>query len=168
MHCPGCGNESALDQKFCRKCGFDLAPVTKLMVGDIDANELELDKTPRDKLILQRMVRWMMWGMLALLIGIVFAVVGKQFALDHVVKLVGLFFMLGGLSLTTYGVLDALRRGAGQSANAKVRPADNSAELDKAPTTKQLESRLPVPVPSVTERTTELIGGEDAGANSRR
>ena len=33
MHCPSCGNESSIDQKFCRKCGFNLEPVGKLLAG---------------------------------------------------------------------------------------------------------------------------------------
>ena len=34
----------------------------------------------------------------------------------------------------------------------------NSEESVKADTTRELEGRLPVPLPSVTERTTQLIG----------
>jgi hypothetical protein len=162
MHCPGCGNESDLDQKFCRKCGFNLAPVSKLMVSDVDTNKPELDKIERDKLLNQSMVRWMMWGMLAILIGAVFTIVGKQFALDRIVTLIGSFFILSGVSIATYGVLNAIRVGASGSANTKLRAAHKSLDLDKAPTTKQLEGRVPVSVPSVTERTTQLIPGEDA------
>ena len=161
MHCPNCGDQSALDRKFCRQCGFNLAPVSKLILSNNEPGEPELSKFERDKLIMQRMVRWMMWGMLVLLIGIVFAVVGKQFALGPLPGLIGAIFILGGLSITTYGVLDALRGGAIDTANKKVRAAGNSLETDKAPTTKQLEGRVPMSMPSVTERTTQLIA-EDA------
>jgi hypothetical protein len=162
MHCPSCGNESDLDQKFCRKCGFNLAPVSKLMVNDVDTNKPELDKIERDKLLNQSMVRWMMWGMLAILIGAVFTIVGKQFAMDRIVTLIGSFFILSGVSIATYGVLNAIRVGASGSANTKLRAARKSLDLDKDQTTKQLEGRVPVSVPSVTERTTQLIPAEDA------
>ena len=160
MHCPNCGIESDLEQKFCRKCGFNLAPVSKLIVSERDTNPTELTKLDRDKLIMQRMVRWMMWGLLALLIGIILSVAGKQFALTPLVNFIAVIFILGGVSVTTYGVLDALRGGAVTTAEAKRRAAANSEEPEKAPTTKQLEGRIPVPVPSVTERTTQLIHEE--------
>ncbi len=44
MHCPNCGNQSELDQKFCRKCGFNLEPVSKLIVNSPDADQLKLQK----------------------------------------------------------------------------------------------------------------------------
>src|SRR5215471_1391896 len=165
MHCPGCGNESSLDQKFCRQCGFNLEPVSKLMLSDAGTHKPEAGKTEGDKLIMQRMVSWMMWGMLALLIGIVIAVVGKQFVLDRLVSLIGTLFMLGGVSLATYGVLDAIRCGGAKSVNAKLAAADKSLDSDNATTTKQLEGRIPIPLASVTERTTQLIGAEDATQN---
>src|SRR6185503_502668 len=94
MHCPSCGNESSLDQKFCRKCGFNLEPVSKLIVNNPAAGQLKLEKAEREKLALRRMVSWMMWGML--------------------IMLVGTFITLGGVSVTMYGLLDTMRGGKGR------------------------------------------------------
>lgn len=163
MHCPNCGNQSELDQKFCRKCGFNLEPVSKLIVNSPAADELKLEKAERDRIALRRMVSWMMWGMLILLIGVVVIVINKQFTLDPLVKLIGTFLTLGGVSVAMYGLLDTMRGG---KARPKSLASDvgsdrlNAAESVKADTTRELEGRLPVPLPSVTERTTQLIGDQ--------
>ena len=148
MHCPNCGNQSELDQKFCRKCGFNLEPVSKLIVNNPAAGQLKLEKAEREKLALRRMVSWMMWGMLILLIGVVVIVINKTFSLDPLIKLVGTFITLGGVSVTMYGLLDTMRGGKGRPKSVK------------ADTTRELGGRLPVPLPSVTERTTQLIGNQ--------
>src|SRR5690242_15929882 len=110
MHCPKCGNESDLDQKFCRKCGFNLAPVTELFRPGAD-DEPKLTKLERDKLIMGRMVNWMIWGLLVLVLGVVVTIVNKQFQLDQFVGLLGSLIILCGVSITMYGVLDTMRGG---------------------------------------------------------
>jgi hypothetical protein len=161
MHCPNCGNQSELEQKFCRKCGFNLEPVSKLIVNNPDADQLKLEKAEREKLALRRMVSWMMWGMLILLIGVVLIVINKQFQLDPLVKLLGTFLTLGGVSVTMYGLLDAMRGGKGRPKSGAIDVGSHNIDTEegfKADTTRELEARLPVPLPSVTERTTQLIG----------
>jgi len=163
MHCPNCGNQSKLEQKFCRQCGFNLEPVSKLIVNNPDAPQLKLEKAERDKLALRRMVSWMMWGMLILLIGAALINISKQLQLDPLVKLIGTFLTMGGVSVTMYGLLDTIRGGKGRTkprAIDSVSPTVDSEESVKADTTRELEGRLPVPLPSVTERTTQLIGNQ--------
>lgn len=163
MHCPNCGNQSELDQKFCRKCGFNLEPVSKLIVNNPAAGQLKLEKAEREKLALRRMVSWMMWGMLILLIGVVVIVINKTFNLDPLIKLVGTFITLGGVSVTMYGLLDTMRGGTGRPKSGAIDMGShtiNSEETVKADTTRELGGRLPVPLPSVTERTTQLIGNQ--------
>jgi hypothetical protein len=163
MHCPNCGNQSSLDQKFCRKCGFNLEPVSKLIVNNPDADQLKLEKAEREKLALRRMVSWMMWGMLILLIGVVVIVINKQLQLDPLVKLIGTFLTLGGVSVTMYGLLDTMRGGKGRPKSGAIDIGSHTTDSEKsvkADTTRELEARLPVPLPSVTERTTQLIGNQ--------
>ena len=155
MHCPNCGIESDLDQKFCRKCGFNLAPISKLILGAND-DEPTLDKLERDKLLMRRMVRWMMRGMLVMLIGIILIVVNKQLKLDPTVGLLGTLITLGGVSVLMYALLDTLRGGGLNQRKPKATSAQ--PEVEQALTTKELEGRLPIPLGSVTERTTQLIG----------
>jgi hypothetical protein len=157
MHCPNCGNESDLDQKFCRKCGFNLAPISKLILGAND-DEPKLDKLERDKLLMRRMVSWMMRGMLIMLIGIILIVVNKQLKLDQMVGLLGTLITLGGVSVLMYGLLDTMRGGGLKKQKPKAMEASSPSEVEEASTTKELEGRLPIPLGSVTERTTQLIG----------
>jgi hypothetical protein len=163
MHCPSCADESELDQKFCRKCGFNLEPVSKLIVNNPDADQRKLEKAEREKAALRRMVSWMMWGMLILLIGVVVIVINKTFNLDPLVKLIGTFITLGGVSVTMYGLLDTMRGGKGRPKPEAIEVGSPTADTKnsvKAGTTRELEGRLPVPLPSVTERTTQLIGDQ--------
>jgi len=157
MHCPNCGIESDLDQKFCRKCGFNLAPISKLILGAND-DETKLDKVERDKLLMRRMVSWMMRGMLIMLIGIILIVVNKQLKLDQMVGLLGTLITLGGVSVLMYGLLDTMRGGGLKKLKPKATAASAQPEVEQASTTKELEGRLPIPLGSVTERTTQLIG----------
>jgi hypothetical protein len=63
MHCPNCGIESDLEQKFCRSADFSLEPVSKLILaGSTAADEPKTAKLERDKILMRRMVSWMMWG----------------------------------------------------------------------------------------------------------
>jgi len=166
MHCPSCGNESSLDQNFCRKCGFNLEPVSRLLSVNLDAEELKLERAQREKQALRRMVNWMMRGMLILLIGVVLLVTTRQFQLPQIVHLLSTFIALAGVSVVMYGLLDTMRGGRGRPKskaieNAEPNPAANNVKAD---TTRELEERLPVPLPSVTERTTQLIG--DSGTRA--
>ncbi len=165
MHCPNCANESDLDQKFCRKCGFNLAPVSKLMQTDSGSDQKsELPKLERDKLLMRHMVRWMMWGMLIMLIGIVAIVVNKQLKLDQLLGLIGSLITLGGVSVMMYGLLDTMRGGSFKKETPKTIAA-TADEVERASTTRELDERLPIPLGSVTERTTQLINVDSEHRN---
>jgi len=162
MHCPSCGNESSLDQKFCRKCGFNLEPITKLVVQRPPSEESQLDKHEQEKAITRRMFRIMGWGLLIVLVGVVLVVLTRGFAPDGLENLLGplgLIFLLGGTAVAGYSIFDAIREST-KPALAKAR-VTKDGEISQAETTKELlEERIPVPVPSVTERTTRLIASE--------
>ncbi len=161
MHCPGCGHESSLDQKFCRKCGFNLEPVGKLFKNESGPDERKRERAEREKQAVRRMVSWMMWGMLVMLIGVILTVVNKQLKLDQPVGLIATFIILAGVSATMYGLLDAMRGGKQPRKSKKLEGSRDDlppvTEI-KADTTRELAGGMPIPVPSVTERTTNLIG----------
>ena len=166
MHCPNCGNESDLDQKFCRQCGFNLAPVSKLILaGRGEEDDAKLDKVERDKLLMRHMVRSMMWGLLFMLIGIVLAVANNQLHLHPLINLISTVVILGGVAVVTYGVLDTLRGGALTKQTPKAIDATPERKIEPASPTNELEERLPIPIASVTERTTQLIGADSDKPN---
>ena len=165
MHCPNCGNESSLKQNFCRKCGFDLVAVSELIRGKQPTEPTEvarkLDRAEHEAMVVRHMFRWIGWGIMVLGIGVLMLVVNKSFDLGKLFGLASSLFLLGGVGMALYGIISAI--GKGVSPSLKVTDAEQR-ELD-APTTQQLEGgAIPVPIPSVTERTTELIGKK---SNSR-
>lgn len=161
MHCPGCGNESSLDQKFCRKCGFNLEPISKLVVQRSPSEDIQPNKHEQEKALVRRMFRIMGWGLLIVLIGVVLLVMARAPApglLENVLGVLSLILLLGGTAVAGYSIFDAVRQ---STKPALPRPRVSKAEISQAETTNELlEERMPVPVPSVTERTTQLIAPE--------
>ena len=148
MHCPNCGNESDLEQKFCRQCGFNLAPVSRLILaGKGDKDDSKLDKTERDKPIIRNADH-----------ADRHCIRSRQLKVDQLVGLVDTLLILGGLSVTGDGVLDALRGGL-KTRKPKTMPAASQNETEPPTTIKELDGRTPIPLASVTERTTQLIKG---------
>lgn len=154
MHCPSCGNESSLDQKFCRQCGFDLAPISKLLIQHADSDEL--DKSARENLIGRPRFHWLAPGMVVMGIGLLMLLANTALGLGHAFGVFTILFLLGGISMAAYGVIAALGKGVSLT-QTKTAPATES-QLNKGQTTRELRGPVPVPVPSVTERTTQLIG----------
>ena len=155
MHCPNCGNESSLDQKFCRKCGFALAPIGELMRdGEQSAEVAKLNKAEREALMVRQMFRWISWGIIVLGLGVLMLVVDKSFDVGKAFKFVCTLVMLAGIGIATYGVISTMMRGGAATLKATEAKKD---EL-RSPTTRELEGPAPISIPSVTERTTELIG----------
>jgi hypothetical protein len=156
MHCPSCGHESALDQKFCRKCGFNLEQVGKLVAGDSASAPVESDQGEAERKLVRCMFRWLSLGCVVLLIGVVLLyVVSRTVPPAPLLQFLASFFILGGIAIGGYGLFSSIIKGTYLSGKA----AKNKPQIDQHRTTKELpEGRIPVPVPSVTERTTQLIG----------
>ena len=156
MHCPSCGNESSLDQKFCRRCGFDLEPVGKLVVQGADPDSLKVEKAERENLIGRPMFHWLACGLVIMGVGLLMLVANTAIGLGHAFGVFTILFLLAGIGMAAYGVIAALGKGASLP-RIKTVPATDS-QLNKGQTTRELTDPIPVPVPSVTERTTQLIG----------
>jgi hypothetical protein len=113
----------------------------------------QLDKAALEQAMVRKMFTWLMWGMIILGIGVAMLVVNKNFDIGRWFNLLSSLFILGGTGVASAGVLNAIRRGV---TIAGVRPP-NQKSLPTSP--------LPVELPSVTERTTQLIGVDDAPTN---
>ena len=162
MHCPNCGKPATTDQQFCRACGMSLETVGKLVAkhtGTPAIAQAKLDRADAEKAIVRSMFNWMIWGMLLVLIGVIMIVVNKNFPIGNWFRLLSSLLVLGGMGLATGGVLNAVRRGTLPSR----REPD---QLDGPPDTNELPTnQIPAELPSVTERTTQLIAVEDAPTN---
>lgn len=157
MHCPSCGNESSLDQKFCRKCGFDLAAVSKLLTGPTADETAALERKRREQVLVGKMFRGIIAGLIIVGIGVLMLIAGGTFALGKTFGLLSTAMMLAGIAVTCSSLFSAMMRGTATSELKETAHA-GTPEFEKAPTTRQLEGdRIPVPPASVTERSTQLI-----------
>ena len=160
MHCPACGNESSLEQKFCRKCGFDLSPVSKLIAGSSGSETAGIDRRRREQVLVRRMFRWISAGMIVMLFGVLMLLIGRTFDIGKIFGLASTIVILTGVAIACGGLFSTMMRGAAVPA-LKESPDIRLDDLEQAPTTRRLEGdRMPVPLPSVTERTTQLIDKE--------
>ena len=160
MYCPKCGSETSIEQKFCRNCGLGLAKIaselTEQLPFDVD------EKALSDKERLER------FGVAALSVfGFGLFVLFSYFIVYKMMITQGKF--LGGLAfigliiMIGSGVLAALLFAKAQEAeeSAVKRKLKGAAKKMSATRTKELltEGNFE-PVPSVTDRTTDLLYAE--------
>lgn len=162
MHCRSCGTDTTLDQRFCRSCGMGLETVSKLVAEHSSPEMLKFEKSLSKKANQQRMYNSLKWGMISLILGMAELTVVKTFALDKTFNLFGTLLLFLAMGLMTFAVLSPMRDGSPSS--RKFPRSAGTGELPETDITKQLPSaRIPVPVASITERTTQLIAADDAG-----
>ena len=140
---------------------MSLETVGKLVAkhtGSPAAVQAKLDKAEAERAVVRSMFNWMIWGMLIVGIGVVMIVINKSFPIGNWFRLLSSLMVLGGMGIATGGVLNAIRRGT--------LPRSHPAELSNPPDTNELPTHpIPAELPSVTERTTQLIAVEEAPAN---
>lgn len=157
MYCPNCGKQTAPDQKFCRACGLGLDKIAQSLGEQLPAR---IDET-----LLARKERFEKLGVAALsvfglgVISIVLYLAGKELLakgdLREVLFALGLFVMLACGLVSVF--LFAKAKDLGEKASQRQLPS----ATERPSSTKEL---LPEghfePVPTVTERTTELLFAE--------
>src|SRR5262249_20523089 len=90
-----------------------------------------------------------------LLIGVVMLVVNKNFDIGRWFSLLSSLTMLSGIALGGVGLFDAMMKGASLSG------AKSAKQITKGTDTQSLPANpIPHELPSVTERTTQLMGVE--------
>jgi hypothetical protein len=158
MYCPNCGTIISSDQSFCRACGLGLEKIAQSLVEQ-RPNEFE-------ESLQQRKERIERWGVAALS---VFGLGVLSIPLYKIVMMMLEGRVLAGLGFLALmvvlgcGLLAAiLFAKANEVGEAKLKGrVGSSATLSKTNTTaKLLPSDQLDPVPSVTDRTTELLFAE--------
>ena len=166
MHCPGCGTEAPVTQKFCRTCGFSLEKVPHLVAEQLSEPEEILDIIAAEKLQRrqQEIDRWLsITGIgfvalvgLSMLVGLIYLMFARNLPL--VPGIVLLTLILGGFvaaSLAMYS--ERLKKTLSGSSSLKSRPLPER-EITSTPALEAFEG----PLLSVTERTTNLLDRDDA------
>ena len=163
MHCPNCGTAATNEQQFCRACGMSLETVGKLVAQHSDTaaeTPNKLANAERERALVQKMFSRLMWGTIILLIGVVMLVVNRNFDIGRWFSLLSSLTMLSGIALGGAGLFDAMIKGA--SLSGRKSPQQITAGTD---TQRLAANPIPHELPSVTERTTQLIGVEDSKTN---
>lgn len=160
MYCPNCGKTNSAEQKFCRSCGLSLDKVLQSLVEQLPPGQLDRNLQER-----QRKVE--LWLTIAggsaatiFVAGTFWAVVYKIIIIKgEVVE--GLGFLGFIILIVLCGLLalyrdSLLKSGKRQLSDPPPHPADTGKLLS--------EPRVE-PIPSITERTTELLM-KDKGTTS--
>lgn len=158
MYCPNCGKQTATDQKFCRHCGLGLDKIAQSLGEQLPARV--------DETLLARKERMEKLGVAALsvfglgVLSIVLYFAGQQIIAEG--NLLGALGLIGLVIMFACGlvsvVLFARAKELGEQAGKRQLQPDATA---KSESTRELlpEGRME-PVPSVTDRTTELLFAE--------
>ena len=145
MHCPNCGSEAPMEQKFCRSCGFGLGKVAMLIAEQAPDENLDSASGPKEETskLLRRV--WLVFFMTMFLIfGCYLAVNDRSEGFESFVFIA---LLLGMLAFGSYVEFGRKRPGEQKSP----RPASST----NAPTTKKLEPQPDLEMSaSVTEGTT--------------
>jgi|KBSMisStaDraftv2_1062788.scaffolds.fasta_scaffold152228_1 hypothetical protein len=151
MYCPRCGKDGSLEQKFCRACGFQLDQVVELLepqsVQVVDQNLAQFKLRRIGSIVVMSTISLALFGVCG---AIIWAMVVGGIPVSF--GLIGLLLLLG----ITFGFIFL---GLAQL-KAETSTASQTA-LDSNETSTRLlnQQALNIP-PSVTERTTNLLSGE--------
>lgn len=168
MYCPNCGNKTSAEQKFCRSCGLGLEKIAQSLVEQLP---MELDKSLREqKNRIERLgvaaLSVFGVGVLSLILyGLVYRVILVE---GRVLEGLGL---LAFIAIVACGLLSVyLFAKAEEVGGAKAkRPAEQPEGLaEKGATARLLPEGHLEPIPSVAERTTELLLAEKKGTAKER
>jgi len=151
MYCPRCGKDGSLEQKFCRACGFQLDQVVELLepqsVQVVDQNLAQFKLRRIGSIVVMSTISLALFGVCGAIIwAMVVGGIPVSFGLIELLLLLGITF---GFIFLGLAQLKAETSTASQTA------------LDSNETSTRLlnQQALNIP-PSVTERTTNLLSGE--------
>jgi hypothetical protein len=154
MHCPGCGKQTSMEQKFCRACGMNLETIAIAMGAQGYTSVQDEARLAAGR----RMMRWMTWGVIITFAGMFLGIAGKKLIHDDFISGIGALIAVAGIFLICIGSLATLApRRKSRQATTEPTPAKPTLPLELPP-----ES-----IRSVTESTTKLLEVEKVEASVR-
>ena len=164
MNCPKCGLQALQDQRFCRSCGAGLQMTTSPLAVPAAVSDPERPPSSTSKGDQQRTNGLLLWGFVVMFIGAAIGVIGKKLMHEDIVTVVGVLISLAGMFLTVYPYLSPLARQKYDSS-----PSSRPEGLAQSQPTKHLPPESTIEyVPSITERTTELLKNSTAAGPGQK
>ncbi len=160
MNCPSCGLPTRSDQKFCRSCGAGLQMTTQplgehVAVFDRKRTPADVSNSVANKLgdETRRSDRRALWALIMMFIGIAFGAIGKMLIHQDIVTVVGVLLSVAGMFMLAYSSLSPPRPKKYNSI-----PSARPEVLTQTQPPKSLSQGSNTDyVPSITERTTDLL-----------
>lgn len=153
MFCPNCATKVSPDQKFCRACGLALDKIVQSLHEQLPTKLDQSLQAQKDKLERLGVAALSIFGLGVL--GLLLYGVGYKLMLTQGNVVAGLA-ILGLIVLIGSGLFSViLFAKANELKESKLRRADELAE--SSPTANLLNEAHVEPLPTVTERTTELL-----------
>ena len=155
MFCPNCSTKISTDQKFCRACGLAVDKIVQSIREQLPAKPDASLEAQKNKLERLGVAALSVFGLGFL--GLLIYSVGYKLMLTQGKVLAGLA-MLALLVFLGCGLLSVIhfaRANELKEANSRLRGPDELGE--SSPTANLLNEAQVEPLPTVTERTTELL-----------
>ena len=152
MYCPNCGKTNSADQKFCRLCGLQLEQVVQSLVQQLTAPDADKTLLERQN-NLDRWIKLVAVSTISLLVGAVLWGIIYSIIIVKGEILAGSIFLAIVVGVLLFGLLMLYRESISQKSTKQKSSPDSLA----GDTAKLLSEPCYEPVPSVVERTTELL-----------
>ena len=164
MFCPNCATKISTDQKFCRACGLALDKIVQLLGEQLPAKLDESLQAQKNKLERLGVAALSIFGLGFfgwLLYGVGYKLMLTQGNVVAGLAILGLIVLIGSglLSVILFAKANELKE-------ARVRRPDELGE--SSPTANLLNEAHVEPLPTVTERTTELLSSTLKSSESER
>lgn len=164
MYCPNCGTKTSIDQNFCRACGLGLEKIALSLTEQLPARVDQSLQARKDRLEKMGVAALSVFG-LGLLSFLLYSI-GYKLMITQGNIVAGLA-MIGFVIMIACGLTSVVLFARAKELGEEATKRQPQPELSN-PTTKELLSEGHFePVPTVTERTTELLVAEKRDPNDR-
>lgn len=161
MYCPNCGKTTSIEQKFCRACGLSLEKTALSLSEQLPARVDESLQTQKERLEKYGVAALSVFG-LGFLGFVLYLAVQKIIAKGDLLTVLG---MIGFLVMLVCGLASVFLFARAKDVGKESAKRQQRNLANGNPTKELLPEGHFEPVPTVTERTTELLAANKRDTN---